>query len=162
VLILVSKKIAVSFQSCSFVPLFLVCVCSPLFPCLLVTLFQNIDKPHKRRREKVKVKAYESRLFGETYPLWSSGQSSWLHIQRSGFDSRRYQNFWEVVGLERGTLSLVSTFEELLERKSSGSYLEIREYGRRNPSRWPRGTLYPKKVGTNFADMQRSLGRYRV
>jgi hypothetical protein len=24
-------------------------------------------------------------------PLWSSGQSSWLHIQRSGFDSRRYK-----------------------------------------------------------------------
>jgi hypothetical protein len=34
-------------------------------------------------------------------PLWSSGQSSWLQIQRSGFDSRRYQIFWEVVGLER-------------------------------------------------------------
>jgi hypothetical protein len=26
-------------------------------------------------------------------PLWSSGQSSWLQIQRSGFDSRRYQIF---------------------------------------------------------------------
>jgi hypothetical protein len=24
-------------------------------------------------------------------PLWSSGQSSWLQIQRSRFDSRRYQ-----------------------------------------------------------------------
>jgi hypothetical protein len=24
-------------------------------------------------------------------PLWSSGQSSWLQIQRSGFDSQRYQ-----------------------------------------------------------------------
>jgi hypothetical protein len=44
-------------------------------------------------------------------PLWSSGQSSWLQIQRSGFDSRRYQIFWEVVGLERGTLSHVSTTE---------------------------------------------------
>jgi hypothetical protein len=26
-------------------------------------------------------------------PLWSSGQSSWLQIQRSDFDSRRYQIF---------------------------------------------------------------------
>jgi hypothetical protein len=26
-------------------------------------------------------------------PLWSSGQSSWLQIQRSGFDFRRYQIF---------------------------------------------------------------------
>jgi hypothetical protein len=33
-----------------------------------------------------------------------------------------YQILWEVVGLERGPLSLlVSTIEELLERKSSGS-----------------------------------------
>jgi hypothetical protein len=39
------------------------------------------------------------------------------------------------VGLERGPLSLVSTIEELLGRKISGSGLEIREYGRRDPSR---------------------------
>jgi hypothetical protein len=55
----------------------------------------------------------------------------------SGFDSRRYQIFWEAVGLEPGPLSLVSTIEELLERKSSGFGLENRD-----PSRWPRGTLY--------------------
>jgi hypothetical protein len=79
-------------------------------------------------------------------PLWSSGQSSWLQIQRSGFDSRRYQIFWDVVGLERGPLSLVTTTEELLGRKISGSGLEILEYGRRDPSRWPRGTLYPQKL----------------
>jgi hypothetical protein len=79
-------------------------------------------------------------------PLWSSGQSTWLQIQSSGFDFRHYQNFWEVVGLERGSLSLVSTTEELLERKSSGSGLESREYGHRDPSRWPRGTLYPQKL----------------
>jgi hypothetical protein len=64
-------------------------------------------------------------------PLWSSGQSSWLQIQRSRFDSRHYQIFWEVVGLERGPLSLVSTIEELLERKHSGSSLENRDYGHR-------------------------------
>jgi hypothetical protein len=39
------------------------------------------------------------------------------------------------VGLEWGPLSLVSTIEELLEIKSSGSGLEIREYGPRDPSR---------------------------
>jgi hypothetical protein len=48
-------------------------------------------------------------------PLWSSSQSSWLQIQRPGFDSRHYQK--NVVGLERGPLSLVSTIEELLDRK---------------------------------------------
>jgi hypothetical protein len=36
------------------------------------------------------------------------------------------------VGLERVPLSLVSTTEELLEKKSSGSGLENREYGRRD------------------------------
>jgi hypothetical protein len=50
------------------------------------------------------------------------------------------------MGLERGPLSLVSTTEELLERKSSSSTLENREYGHRDPSRSPRGTLYPQKL----------------
>jgi hypothetical protein len=64
-------------------------------------------------------------------PLWSSGQSSWLQTQRSRFDSRRYQSFWEVVGLERDPLSFVSTNEGLLERKTSGSGLENRDYSHR-------------------------------
>jgi hypothetical protein len=51
------------------------------------------------------------------------------------FDSRRYQILWEVVGLDRGPLSLVSKTEELLGRNSSGSGLENREYGRGNPLR---------------------------
>jgi hypothetical protein len=50
------------------------------------------------------------------------------------------------VDLDRGPLSLVSTIEELLERKCSGSGLESREYGRRDPSRSPLGTLYPKEL----------------
>jgi hypothetical protein len=33
----------------------------------------------------------------------------------SGFDSRRFQIFWEVASLERGSLSLASTIEDLLE-----------------------------------------------
>jgi hypothetical protein len=78
--------------------------------------------------------------------LCCSGQSSWLQIQGSGFDSLRYQIFWEVMGLERGPLSLVSITEEQLERKSGDFGLENREYGRRNPSRWPRGTVYPQKL----------------
>jgi hypothetical protein len=49
-----------------------------------------------------------------------------------------------VVGLERGPLSLESTSVELLDKKSSGSCLENREYSSRDPSRWPRGTLYPQ------------------
>jgi hypothetical protein len=43
--------------------------------------------------------------------------------RRSGFDSRRYHVFREVVGLQRCPLSLLSTIEELLERKLSGPLL---------------------------------------
>jgi hypothetical protein len=50
------------------------------------------------------------------------------------------------MGLERGPLSLVSANEELLEKKSSGSDLENRDYGDRDPSRWPRGILYAQKL----------------
>jgi hypothetical protein len=51
------------------------------------------------------------------------------------------------VGLVRGPLSLVSTTQEQLERKSSGCGLEIWNYGRRDPPRWPRDTpLYPQKL----------------
>jgi hypothetical protein len=66
------------------------------------------------------------------------------------------------VGLERGPLSLVSTTEELLERKSSGSGLEIREYGSRNPSCWPHGTLYPQRlILTSLTIGGRSVGIVR-
>jgi hypothetical protein len=50
-------------------------------------------------------------------PLLSSGKSSWPQIQGSEFDSRRYQIFWKVVGLERDPLSLVSTIEGLLGKE---------------------------------------------
>jgi hypothetical protein len=67
-------------------------------------------------------------------PLWSSGQSSLLQIQgsRVRFPGTTKK---KVMGLERGSLSLMSTTEELLDKKSSGSCLENREYGRRDPSR---------------------------
>jgi hypothetical protein len=51
------------------------------------------------------------------------------------FDSRRYEIFLQVVGLEWVPISLVSTTEELLGRKSSASDLERREYGHADPSR---------------------------
>jgi hypothetical protein len=47
--------------------------------------------------------------------------------------------FGEVVGLERGPLSLVMIIEELFQG---------------------RDTLYPQKLVLNFADKRRSLGRY--
>jgi hypothetical protein len=64
----------------------------------------------------------------------------------SGFNSRPYKIFWEVVGLDWGPLSHVSTIEELLERTSSGCCLESQEYGRRDPLRWQSDTLHLQKL----------------
>jgi hypothetical protein len=50
------------------------------------------------------------------------------------------------VSLERGSLSLVSTSEELLDWKNSCSGLEIRDYGLGDASRWPLGTLCPQRL----------------
>jgi hypothetical protein len=66
------------------------------------------------------------------------------------------------VRLERGPLSIVSTTEERLERKNSGSGLENRDYGRRDPSRWPRATLYPENLALNSLTIGgRSVGIIR-
>jgi hypothetical protein len=46
--------------------------------------------------------------------------------------------------------------------KSSGSSLESREYGCRDPSRWPCGTSYPQKLAlTSPTSGGRSVGRVR-
>jgi hypothetical protein len=109
----------------------------PGLPLIHTTLLQSVS---------VVVNAWgKSVLIHRWHNNTSEFHIAWLQIQRSGFDSRCYQIFREVVGLERGTLSLVSTIEELLERKSSGSCLENREYGRRDPSRWRHRTFCPQK-----------------
>jgi hypothetical protein len=60
------------------------------------------------------------------YAFWNGGILNLpvLFDIRDGFDSRRYQIFWEVVVLKQGPLSLVSTTEELLGRNNSDSGLE--------------------------------------
>jgi hypothetical protein len=95
----------------------------------------NTLSPHSSFSTRVQKSGHRSQTLpiSVSPPLWSSGQSSWLQIQRSGLDSRRCQIFGEVVGLEQGPFSLVS-IEELLGR-SRGSGLEHRKCGRRDPSR---------------------------
>jgi hypothetical protein len=46
--------------------------------------------------------------------------------------------------------------------KMGTSGQENRINDREDPLRWPRDTLYPQKVGTNFADKRRPLGRYSL
>jgi hypothetical protein len=63
------------------------------------------------------------------------------------------------VGLEWGPLSLVSTIEQLLGRKSSGSDVESREYGVKIRHA-DHVALSIRKVGTSVTDKRWSLGRY--
>jgi hypothetical protein len=63
------------------------------------------------------------------------------------------------VGLEWGPLSLLSTTEEVLGRNSSGSGLEIREYGRGDPLCRPRDNVNPQNLAlTSPTSGGRSVG----
>jgi hypothetical protein len=65
-----------------------------------------------------------------------------------------------VVDLERGPLSFVSTIVELLGRKRSGSGQKTEITAAGDPPRRLCDTPLSAKVGTNFADKRRSLGRF--
>jgi hypothetical protein len=79
-----------------------------------------------------------------------------------GFDSRRYQIFWEVVGPERGPLSLVWTTEKLLERKVAAPVSKTEINGGGVSLRWPCDTLDPLKLAlTSPISGGRSVGIVR-
>jgi hypothetical protein len=50
------------------------------------------------------------------------------------------------MGLEWGPLNLVSTNEELLDRKVAAPVQKTENTAVEIPSRWPRDTLYPQKL----------------
>jgi hypothetical protein len=76
-------------------------------------------------------------------------------VRVPGYRSRGPGSIPAAISLGRGPLSLVSTIEELLERKSSGSGLEIREYGRRGS-----GALTMRHP--SICKSWRSLSRYSL
>jgi hypothetical protein len=82
--------------------------------------------------------------------LWSSGQFLATDPEVPGSISGTTRFFWELVGLERGPLSLVSTIEELLDRNSSGSGLENLEDSCGDLLRWPHDTLYSQKFSLSL------------
>jgi ribosomal protein L37E len=97
----------------------------------------------------------------ERSPLWSISQSSWLQIRRPGFDSRHYQGK-KCSGSGTRSIQPREYNWGATRQKRSGSCLENREYGRRDPSRWPRGTLYPQKLSiTSPTSGGRSVGIVR-
>jgi hypothetical protein len=93
--------------------------------------------------------------------LWSSGQSFWLQIQRSRIRFPALPDFLRSSGSGMGSTqpredNCGATWKE----KSSGYGLEIRDW-----QLWESAVLTTRhplsaKVGTNFANKRRSLGRY--
>jgi hypothetical protein len=71
--------------------------------------------------------------------------------------------FWEVVGLERVHLASWMQLRSCLKEKNSGSGLGDWDYGCRDPSCWPRDTLYPQKLALTSPTVGgRSVGIVRL
>jgi hypothetical protein len=98
----------------------------------LTTVLPLVSRKNSSANKIIAVKQSAlsvKQLFG--HPVFNPSVSGtwtpsmvWVPGYRSrgpGFDSRRYQIFWEVVGLQRGPLSLVRITEELPKLKCSGS-----------------------------------------
>jgi hypothetical protein len=77
-------------------------------------------------------------------PLWSSVRV--LGYRSGGPGSIPGTTKKNVVGSGTGSTQPREYNWGATWKKSSGSCPENREYGRRDPSRWPRGTLYPQKL----------------
>jgi hypothetical protein len=106
----------------------------------------------------LRMEAFQIKRFN---PTISNGamecQSSWtahlyclaVRVSRGvGFDSRGYQIFWVVVGMERDPLSLMRVIDEL-QKKVAAPVYKTEINGRRYPLHWPRNTL-PAEFSTKF------------
>jgi hypothetical protein len=98
-------------------------------------------------------------------PLWSSGQSSWLQIQRSRVRFLAPPDFLRSSGSGTGSTQLRQDNWGATWKDNSGSGLKTEINGRGDSLRWPLDTLYPLKlVLTSPTSGGRSLGivRWRI
>jgi hypothetical protein len=95
-------------------------------------------------------------------PLWSNGQSSWLHIHRSRVRFLALPDFFRSSGSGTGSTQPCEYNWGATWKKSSGSGLENREYDRGDSLRRPRNTLCPQKLAvTSLTSGIRSVGIVR-
>jgi hypothetical protein len=82
-----------------------------------------------------------------------------LVVRVPGYRSNVRVRFPVLSDFLTNSVSGTGSTQEPFERKSSGSGLESREYGRWDPSRWPRVTLYQQKLAlTSSSSGGRSVG----
>jgi hypothetical protein len=91
---------------------------------------------------------------------YTSFISKYIRTERAKLDYRLQNDMSGHSQSQFTQVSLICFSRDFSEEYNYLSGLERLEYCCRDPSRWPRGTLYPQKVGANFADKRRSLGRY--
>ena len=94
-------------------------------------------------------------------PMWSSGQSFWLQIQRSRLRFPALPDFLSSRGSGTGsTQPRDVNWGATWIKKVAAPVQKTEINGRGDPLRWPRDTPLSAKVSTNFADRRRPLCRY--
>ena len=93
-------------------------------------------------------------------PLWSSGQSFWLQIQRSRVRFPALPDFLSSSGSGKGSTQPREVNWATWIKKVAAPDQKTEINGRGDSLRWPRDTPISAKVGTNFADRRRPLCRY--
>jgi hypothetical protein len=146
--------LSIEIACVQFKPLFL-CYCNWIPGLALLTVFMQIcDK-------KTLWIFWPMYLFIYSFFNVAVDRPCGLGVRIFGFDSRRFQIFWEAAGLERGPLSLMTT-EELLEGKVAAPVYKTEINDRGKPLRWPRDTLNPRKSAlTSPTSGGRSVGIVR-